>query len=160
AKANAGTPRDKRTCYDVNREATRQELRSYVCGQCHVEYYFKKTEGNLLVYPWAKGLRVDDIESYYDDPKAPFYDWPHKETGAKTRKAQQRGFEMGNGGPVAGGGVAGAASHMPEKREGADEIGDQPAPAPLLNTARGCEGCHRHSETELMARAELIQGRT
>src|SRR5262249_55013381 len=37
AKANAGTPRDKRTCYDVNREATRQELRSYVCGQCHVE---------------------------------------------------------------------------------------------------------------------------
>ena len=24
--------------YDVNRDATRQEMRAYVCGQCHVEY--------------------------------------------------------------------------------------------------------------------------
>src|SRR6185437_11235744 len=27
--------------YDVNKMATRQEMRSYVCGQCHVTYYFK-----------------------------------------------------------------------------------------------------------------------
>ena len=27
--------------YDPNRDATRQEMRSFVCGQCHVEYYFK-----------------------------------------------------------------------------------------------------------------------
>ena len=27
--------------YDVNRDATRQELRSYVCAQCHVEFYLK-----------------------------------------------------------------------------------------------------------------------
>jgi nitrite reductase (cytochrome c-552) len=27
--------------YDVNRDATRQEMRAFVCGQCHVEYYFK-----------------------------------------------------------------------------------------------------------------------
>jgi len=27
--------------YDVNKQATRQEMRAYVCGQCHVEYYFK-----------------------------------------------------------------------------------------------------------------------
>jgi len=27
--------------YDVNAMATRQEMRSFVCGQCHVEYYFK-----------------------------------------------------------------------------------------------------------------------
>ncbi|MDP2388950.1 MAG: ammonia-forming cytochrome c nitrite reductase subunit c552, partial [Acidobacteriota bacterium] len=30
--------------YDVNRQATRAEMRSYVCGQCHVEYYFKGAE--------------------------------------------------------------------------------------------------------------------
>src|SRR5690348_15035792 len=46
--------------YDVNTMATRQEMRSYVCGQCHVEYYFKGPE-KRLTYPWAKGLRVDDI---------------------------------------------------------------------------------------------------
>ncbi len=30
--------------YDPNREASRQEMRSMVCGQCHVEYYFKGPE--------------------------------------------------------------------------------------------------------------------
>ncbi len=44
--------------YDVNKQATRQEMRAYVCGQCHVEYYFKGPE-KRLVYPWAKGLKVD-----------------------------------------------------------------------------------------------------
>ena len=38
------------TDYDVNRDATRQEMRSFVCGQCHVEYYFKGPE-KRLVYP-------------------------------------------------------------------------------------------------------------
>ena len=44
--------------YDVNKQATRQEMRAYVCGQCHVEYYFKGPE-KRLVYPWAKGLKVE-----------------------------------------------------------------------------------------------------
>src|SRR4030095_14454770 len=39
---------------DVNRDATRQEMRSFVCGQCHVEYYFKGPE-KRLVYPWVDG---------------------------------------------------------------------------------------------------------
>lgn len=30
--------------YDVNRDATNQEMRAYVCAQCHVEYYFKGEE--------------------------------------------------------------------------------------------------------------------
>src|ERR1044071_102130 len=33
--------------YDVNKQATRQEMRAYVCGQCHVEYYFKGPEKRL-----------------------------------------------------------------------------------------------------------------
>ena len=33
--------------------ATRQEMRAFVCGQCHVEYYFKGPE-KRLTYPWAK----------------------------------------------------------------------------------------------------------
>ena len=27
--------------FDPNRDATRREMRAYVCGQCHVEYSFK-----------------------------------------------------------------------------------------------------------------------
>src|SRR5262249_2811572 len=55
AKAAAGV-KD----YDVNRDASRQEMRSFVCGQCHVEYYFKGPE-KTLTYPWSKGLKVDQI---------------------------------------------------------------------------------------------------
>jgi len=39
--------------YDVNRDATRQEMRSFVCGQCHVEYYFEGTEET-----WNQGIHA------------------------------------------------------------------------------------------------------
>ena len=48
------------------RDATRQEMRAYVCGQCHVEYYFKGPE-KRLTYPWDKGLRADEILAYYEE---------------------------------------------------------------------------------------------
>src|SRR5262249_5923319 len=69
----------RETEYDPNAMASRQELRSFVCGQCHVEYYFKGSE-KLLTYPWHRGLKVEQIEKYYDD--AGFKDWVHGETGA------------------------------------------------------------------------------
>src|SRR5690242_10937392 len=81
--------------YDVNRDATRQEMRAFVCGQCHVEYYFKGPE-KRLVYPWARGLQVDDILAYYDAEK--FKDWTHADTGAPVLKAQHPEFEMWNQG--------------------------------------------------------------
>jgi nitrite reductase (cytochrome c-552) len=49
--------------YDPNTMATRQEMRTYVCGQCHVEYYFKGPE-KRLTYPWFKGITVDQIADY------------------------------------------------------------------------------------------------
>src|SRR6516164_329250 len=58
---------DRKQEYDVNALATRQEMRSFVCGQCHVEYYFKGKTEKLVTYPWHKGLRVEQIESYYDE---------------------------------------------------------------------------------------------
>lgn len=158
AKANANIPRDKRTRYDVNTQATRQELRSFVCGQCHVEYYFKKTDNNLVVYPWAKGLKVEQIEGYYEVPA--FHDWPHKETGARMLKAQHPEFELWNQGIHSRSGVACADCHMPYKREGAVKISDHHVRSPLLNIARACQTCHRYSETEILQRAEAIQSRT
>jgi nitrite reductase (cytochrome c-552) len=46
--------------YDVNTQATRQEMRSFVCGQCHVTYYFQPPN-KRLTFPWAKGLKVENI---------------------------------------------------------------------------------------------------
>ena len=58
--------------YNVNTMATRQEMRTFVCAQCHVEYYFKGKE-KRLVYPWSNGLKADEILTYYDEIE--FSDW-------------------------------------------------------------------------------------
>src|SRR5581483_2478632 len=142
--------------YDVNRDATRQEMRSFVCGQCHVEYYFKGPE-KRLVYPWANGLKVENILAYYDAEK--FKDWTHAETGAPVLKAQHPEFEMWNQGIHARSGVACADCHMPYMREGALKISDHHVRSPLLNINRSCQTCHKWPEEELKSRAETIQER-
>lgn len=81
--------------YDPNTMATRQEMRTFVCGQCHVEYYFQGPE-KRLVYPWAKGIRIEQIQAYYDEVGQK--DWLHAESGAPVLKAQHPEFEMWNQG--------------------------------------------------------------
>ena len=142
--------------YDVNSMATRQEMRSYVCGQCHVEYYFKGPE-KRLVYPWAKGLKVENIMAYYDEVK--HKDWTHADTGAPTMKAQHPEFELWSQGIHARSGVACADCHMPYKREGALKVSDHHIRSPLLNLNRSCQTCHKWPEEELKARVETIQDR-
>ena len=143
--------------YDVNRDASRQEMRSYVCGQCHVEYYFQGP-GKRLTYPWHKGLRADDILSYYEETG--FRDWVHAETGAPVLKAQHPEFEMYNQGVHARSGVACADCHMPYQRTGAMKVTDHHVRSPLLNVNRACQTCHRWPEDELRARVHTIQDRT
>jgi nitrite reductase (cytochrome c-552) len=143
--------------YDVNKQATRQEMRAYVCGQCHDEYHFSGPE-KRLVYPWSKGLQVDNILAFYDEIK--FKDWEHAETGAPVLKAQHPEFEMWNQGIHARSGVVCADCHMPFKREGALKISDHHVRSPLLNINRACQTCHKWNEEELRARVENIQART
>jgi nitrite reductase (cytochrome c-552) len=152
---------DRQEPYDPNVLATRQEMRSMVCGQCHVEYYCgPKT---TLFYPWGKGLKVEDIEAYYDEYKFAdghrFFDWKHKDTGAEVLKAQHPEFEMWSQGIHARSGVACADCHMPYQREGAIKISDHWVRSPLLNIANACQVCHRLPESEIAARVEIIQKR-
>ena len=143
--------------YNVNKMATRQEMRSFVCGQCHVEYYFKGAE-KRLTYPWQKGLQVENILAYYDEVK--HKDWVHKESGAEVLKAQHPEFEMYNQGIHARSNVSCAECHMPYMREGALKISDHHVRSPLLNINRSCQTCHKWSEEELKTRVETIQERT
>ncbi|MEM1063299.1 MAG: ammonia-forming cytochrome c nitrite reductase subunit c552, partial [Planctomycetota bacterium] len=101
--------------YDVNRDASRQEMRTYVCAQCHVEYYFNGDK-KRLTYPWANGLKVEDQLAYYDE--IGFKDWTHKETGATMLKAQHPEFELWSQGTHARRGVSCADCHMPYKTVG------------------------------------------
>ena len=142
--------------YDVNRSATRQEMRAYVCGQCHVEYYFKGPE-KRLTYPWAKGIRVDEILQYYEEN--PHTDWVHADTGAPVLKAQHPEFEMWSQGIHARSGVACADCHMPYVRVGAMKISDHHVRSPMLNVNNACQTCHKWPEAELKARVETSQER-
>jgi len=148
--------------YDPNGDATRQEMRSFVCGQCHVEYYCgPKT---TLFFPWNEGLKVEQIEHYYDGYKFPdghrFYDWQHAETGAEVLKAQHPEFEMWSQGIHARSGVACADCHMPYQREGAVKVSDHWVRSPMLNISRACQVCHPYPETEIQSRVDAIQNRT
>jgi len=142
--------------YDPNRDASRQEMRSFVCGQCHVEYYFKGP-GKIVTYPWANGLKAEDIEAYYD--REGFTDWVHAETGNKVLKAQHPEFEVWSQGVHARAGVACADCHMPYERVGALKVSDHWVRSPLLNLNRACQTCHAVAEKELEARVLNIQDR-
>ena len=142
--------------YDVNRDATVQEMRSYVCGQCHVEYYFKGPE-KTLTYPWSKGLTVDNALAYYDEVK--FKDFTHKLTGANVLKAQHPEFETFQQGVHAKAGVACADCHMPYMRQGAVKVSDHQVRSPILSINRSCQGCHPVPEEELRSRVDQIQSR-
>jgi nitrite reductase (cytochrome c-552) len=153
---------EREQAYDPNRDASRQELRSMVCGQCHVEYYCgPKT---TLFFPWSKGLKVEQIEQHYAEYRfpdgTPFSDWTHARTGAPVLKAQHPEFEMWSQGIHARSGVSCADCHMPYKREGAIKISDHHVASPLLDVARSCQTCHRFPENELLARVATIQDRT
>jgi nitrite reductase (cytochrome c-552) len=143
--------------YDVNRQATRQEMRTFVCGQCHVEYYFRGPD-KRLVYPWGKGLTADSILAYHDSTG--HRDWTHAISGAPALKAQHPEFELYNQGIHARSGVACADCHMPYERVGAMKISDHHVRSPVLNINRACQTCHKFPEEELRARVELIQDRT
>ena len=142
--------------YDPNRDASRHEMRSFVCGQCHVEYYFKGP-GKVVTYPWSHGLRVEEIEAYYDAEG--FTDWVHAENGNKVLKAQHPEFEVWSQGVHARAGVACADCHMPYQRIGAQKVSDHWVRSPLLNLNRACQTCHSVPEAELAARVLTIQDR-
>jgi nitrite reductase (cytochrome c-552) len=142
--------------YDVHTMATRQEMRTYVCAQCHVEYYFRGAE-KVLTYPWHNGLTVDGAIAYYDEHG--FSEWKHAETGAPMLKAQHPEFELWSQGTHARAGVSCADCHMPYKRVGAAKISDHHVRSPLLNINRACQTCHRTTEQELLSRVETIQDR-
>jgi len=147
--------------YDPNVDARRSEMRSFVCGQCHVEYYCSTKLP--LTFPWGKGLRAEDIEATWNATKFPdgtaFLDYKHAETGAPVLKAQHPEFELWSQGIHARSGVSCADCHMPYMREGASKVSDHWVRSPLLNVNRACQTCHRASEAELLARVDLIQSR-
>ncbi|MCU7496901.1 MAG: ammonia-forming cytochrome c nitrite reductase [Ignavibacteria bacterium] len=128
-------------------KATHQEMRSLVCAQCHVEYYFKGKEEHYLTFPWDRGMIVDSIEGYYD--RANFSDWTHSLSRAPMLKAQHPDYEMFKTGIHANRGLACADCHMPYRSEGGVKFTNHKIQSPLNDIANACQVCHRESEEQL-----------
>jgi nitrite reductase (cytochrome c-552) len=132
-------------------EATHQEMRSLVCAQCHVEYYFnkKKVEGvPYLMYPWDNGLSVEEAEEYYDNMD--FSDWTHSISKAPMLKAQHPGYEIYLTGTHASRGISCADCHMPYISEGGQKFTDHHIQSPLNNVSNSCQVCHREETDKLI----------
>jgi nitrite reductase (cytochrome c-552) len=137
-------------------KATHQEMRSLVCAQCHVEYYFKG-EGKYLTFPWDKGFSADNMETYYDEVE--HVDFVHKLSRTPILKAQHPDFELYMTGVHADRGVACADCHMPYKREGGMKFTDHKIQSPLANISGSCQVCHRESESKLIGNVVERQGK-
>jgi nitrite reductase (cytochrome c-552) len=133
-----------------------QEMRSLVCAQCHVEYYFKK-EGNYLTFPWDEGFSADEMEAYYDNLE--FADWTHPLSRAPMLKAQHPDYELYMTGVHAQRGVSCADCHMPYQSEGARKFTNHHLRSPLADVSNSCMVCHRESEATLMRDVYARQNR-
>lgn len=153
---------DRDRPFDPNKDATRQEMRSLVCGQCHVEYYCATKD--TLEFPWGKGLKMEQLEAHWDAKKFPdgsgFYDYKHGETGAEVLKAQHPEFELWSQGIHARSGVSCADCHMPYQREGAMKVSSHNIQSPMKNINNACQQCHNDDEATLREKVETIQSRT
>ncbi|MCE1187845.1 MAG: ammonia-forming cytochrome c nitrite reductase [Ignavibacteria bacterium] len=128
-------------------KATHQDMRSLVCAQCHVEYYFKGKTEKYLTFPWKNGMAVEDMEKYYDEVE--HVDYVHAISKTPILKAQHPDFEIYSFGIHAERGVSCADCHMPYKSQGGVKFTDHHIQSPLNNIAGSCQVCHRESEATL-----------
>jgi nitrite reductase (cytochrome c-552) len=119
---------------------TRQEMRTVVCANCHVEYYFAG-EGKYLTFPWEMGRKIEEIAAYYKAEN--FTDWTHPDSGAAMIKMQHPEFEMYTADSTHyKAGVACADCHMPYTRDGSAKFSTHDVKSPLLNAEAACGACH------------------
>jgi len=133
-------------------KATHQEMRSLVCAQCHVEYYFDKKRPDApeiayLTFPWKLGLTADSALKYYNSYG--FTDFTHQMSNAPILKAQHPDYEVYLTGIHAQRGVACADCHMPYIKEGGQKFTSHKITSPLSNISGTCQVCHRESEETL-----------
>lgn len=133
-------------------KATHQEMRSLVCAQCHVEYFFDKhrpdaPDVSYLTFPWQKGMTAEAALDYYDSLN--FSDFTHQLSQAPILKAQHPDYEIFLTGIHAERGVACADCHMPYVKEGGQKFTSHRIVSPLANIATTCQVCHRETEEQL-----------
>lgn len=127
-------------------KATKNEMRTYVCAQCHAEYYFK-ADTNVVTFPWKDGLSAEAMYSYYDkeraNPTGFQKDYISNISGTPILKAQHPDYETFSQGPHAKAGVSCADCHMQyERTDNKKKISSHQWTSPLKTMNTSCGTCH------------------
>lgn len=142
-------------------KATKNDMRSYVCAQCHVEYHFAAKNGEVT-FPWANGFKPEEMYEYYETTAKENgfeKDWVHNISGTPMLKGQHPDFETHMEGPHGKAGVSCADCHMPYERvDGKKKITSHWWTSPLKTMEQSCGTCHTNREIdELKERVTEIQ---
>lgn len=144
-----------------------QELRSLVCGQCHVTYVVEK-DANMksknLFFPWDKSrygrITIEDIIKVLKSSPS-YREWTQKMTGYKLAFIRHPEFELFTNNSVHfNANVSCADCHMPYKRVGNYKVSDHNVTSPLKNGMKSCIVCHSEGEEYLRNQVYAIQDRT
>jgi nitrite reductase (cytochrome c-552) len=139
------------------KKASREDMRSYVCGQCHVEYYFVPAT-KKVVFPWAKGFDPEQMYDYYSTtPNGFAMDWKHPDSEAPMLKAQHPDFETWSGGVHAASGVSCVDCHMPYMKVDGQKYTSHWVTSPMKHVKEACRTCHSQSEAWLLDRVKKTQ---
>ncbi|OEF96870.1 ammonia-forming cytochrome c nitrite reductase subunit c552 [Desulfuribacillus alkaliarsenatis] len=140
------------------RESSKNDMRSYVCAQCHVEYYFETADYGVAAkphFPWDNGMNPQDMYEFFADGnpeidgfRGQFADWTHAISQTPMIKIQHPEFEMWHDGPHGAAGVTCADCHMPYVREdGKKKISSHHWTSPLKTIEVSCLQCHGDKDT-------------
>lgn len=141
-------------------KASRQEMRSYVCGQCHSEYYFAPGTAQV-VFPWEQGFTPQEMYAYYETkPNGFTEDFIHTDSKTPVLKAQHPDFEEWSNGVHGKFGVSCADCHMPYVRENGQKYTSHWVTSPLKNIEQSCFPCHRQGSDQLYNQVKAIQDNT
>ncbi len=147
---------------------SRNEMRSLVCAQCHVEYYFTHKDNGPAakpVFPWDEGFGPENMYEYYKKHGAkngPFVDFVHAASKAPIVKMQHPEYETWIDGPHGAAGVSCADCHMSYERIDGKKISSHWWTAPLKDpNLTACRQCHSDKSPEyLRERVLYTQERT
>ncbi len=157
----------KRSGRDITK-ISRNEMRTLVCAQCHVEYYFTHKDNGPAakpVFPWDNGYGPEHMYEYYKNHGAqngPFVDWVHAASKAPMIKMQHPEYETWIDGPHGAAGVSCADCHMSYERIDGKKISSHWWTSPLKDPQMSaCRQCHADKSPEyLKERVLYTQKRT
>ncbi len=141
-------------------KASREEMRTYVCAQCHAEYYFEPGT-TKVVFPWDKGVKPAEMYAYYSEKPSGFaQDWQHPDSKAAMLKAQHPDYELYATSTHSKAGVSCADCHMPYMRQAGQKYTSHWVTSPLKTLDASCSSCHNQGAAWLQERVKTIQDQT